>query len=491
MIESLLNLILSALLTTLSMPGYLYGGLVFFALVPLLFALEKKRVFYSSLLSFIYFFVFSFSNFHYIIGTLVKGLPELFGRFSSLTGFFVYILFCILEALPFLLFGLLYGLWKERIRFRILEPIFVASIFVISEYLRGLGDLGFTGGRLSDALYSFKGILQILPFTGTLGLVFVIVVVNYESYKLLKKSKYNISIVLAIFTLLAILNGTIENRLPIENADKTIILAQTNVPQNVKYSWPSKTIARYLIDNFSNTPNYLTIFPEAVFPSEDIRRSNEVENMITQAFNKRTILIGYPTIDGNSFFNSLVVYENGKYKDKYDKIKLFPFVEMLPYKSIFGNLDFLKGMYYFTPGNLKTIKIDNYGNVGLLICFESYFPQLVRKISENAEFIVVSTNDGWYDSKIALLQHYVQTVFRAVETRRYIVQVSNTGLSGVTDYFGNYVLLPSGTIWKVGYVKSHTKATFYTKFGDYIVLVALLLTILTGVTAKKKTSIFG
>jgi len=489
-LESILNVAFSSLLTTISMPGYLYGGLIFFSLIPLFFALEKKGPFSAAILSFLYFFIFSFANFHYLINTLTKGMPELFGRFSSVTGILVFILFCVLEALPFLLFGFLYGLWNEKIRFRILEPIFVASVYVISEYLRSLGDLGFTGGRLSDALYSFKGLIQITQITGTLGLVLIIVIFNYEAYKLLKKNKYGISIVLAAFAIIILVNGIIDSKLPITIGEKPVVLAQTNVPQNVKYTYPSSTILEYLNEKFSDSPDFLTVFPEAVFPGEDIRRNKEVEEKLIQSFKNRTIVIGYPTFEGNAVFNSLNIYTKGVYVDKYDKIKLFPFVEMLPYKSIFGHFEFLKGMYYFTPGTLKQIKIDGYGNVGFLICFESYFSSLTRKVAKDSDFIIVSTNDGWYKSKIALIQHYTQTIFRAVENGRYVVQVSNTGISGVADYYGNFQILPDGTVWKVLYVKTNNKTTFYTKYGDYIVIIALFFMIFSGLSSKRKSSIF-
>lgn len=489
MIDSILNILLSSLLLTASMPGYIYGGLVFFALIPLFFALDKKGPFLSALISFTYFFLFSLFNFNYLIPTLTKGLPELFGRFSSFTGVLVYILFCTIEALPFVVFGFLYGLWNQKIRFRFLEPIFVASLYVISEFLRGIGDMGFTGGRLSDALYKFQGLLQILPFTGTLGLVFLIAVVNYESYKILKKNKWNIMFVLSIFASLVVINGVIESQLPKHVGDKPIVLAQTNVPQNVKYTYPSKTIVKYLQKNFSETPNHLTIFPEAVFPGEDIRNS-EVEAELLNIFKDRTIIIGYPVIDGKEVFNSLNVYSNGKYVDRYDKIKLFPFVEMLPYKSIFSNFDFLKGMYYFTPGSEKTVKIDNYGNVGMLICFESYFPSTVRKIAENSDFIIVSTNDGWYNSRIALIQHFSQIIFRSIENNRYVVQVSNTGRSGVSDPYGNFYTLPDNTNWRLLYVESKSGVTFYGKYGDYLFLVSLFIVLLCGVTAKRKNYLF-
>jgi apolipoprotein N-acyltransferase len=315
MFDVLIGVAISSLLAAISMPGYVYGGFIFVALIPLLFALERKGSVFSLLISFLYFFLFTFINFNYLIPVLTNGLPELFGRFSSTTGCFVYILFCILEALPFLLFGFFYGLWGNKIRYRFLEPLFVASLYVVTEFIRGIGDLGFTGGRLSDALYNFKGLLQILPYTGTFGLTFLIVVVNYESYKILRKNKYNLHIVLSIICCLFLLNGILNSRLPNAVGDKPIVLAQTDLAQRVKYGYDSSQIVKYIGDNFSQTPDYLTIFPEAVFPSTDIRNT-DAEQQLLAMFKKREIVVGYPTIEYGKGFNSLHIYENVIYKDR-------------------------------------------------------------------------------------------------------------------------------------------------------------------------------
>lgn len=489
MLDVLIGVAISSLLVAISMPGYLYGGFIFIALVPLFFALERKGPVFSALVSFLYFFLFTFINFNYLIPVLTTGFPELFGRFSSVTGFFVYILFCILEALPFLLFGFLYGLWGDKIRYRFLEPLFVASLYVVTEFIRGIGDLGFTGGRLSDALYNFKGLLQILPYVGTFGLTFLIVVVNYESYKILRKNKYNIHIVLSIVCCLFLLNGILEYKLPEAIGEKPVVLAQTDLAQRVKYEYDSLQIVKYINDNFSQTPDYLTVFPEAVFPSTDIRNTDAEEQLLAM-FRNRTFIVGYPTIENNKGFNSLHIYKNGNYADRYDKTKLFPFVEMLPYKGIFGKFDFLRGAAYFDKGELKTFQIDGYGRVGLQVCFESYFSNVSRELSKSSDYLIVSTNDGWYNSKIALTQHFTQSVFRAVETRRDVLQVSNTGISGLCDAYGNMTVLPYGTQWKVLYVDPKSEVTFYAKYGDYLVIISLVVIIISGMTARKRKTIF-
>ncbi|ODN31297.1 apolipoprotein N-acyltransferase [Fervidobacterium thailandense] len=489
MVENLLNVFLSAALLTLSMPGYLDGILAFVSLIGLFFALERGGPFSSAILSFLFFFTFTFLNFHFLIDVLTKGMPSLFGNFSPSAGFFVYLLFCILEALPFLIFGFLYSLWHEKIRFRFLQPLFVASLYTVSEFLRSVGDLGFTGGRISEGLYTYTGLIQILPLTGTLGLIFLIVVINYEFYRILKQGPNKSFVIIAMLCCILLLNNLIERVLPHHVGEKPIVVAQTDVPQSVKYSPDKAKLMDYLLGNFTEFEGYLTIFPEATFPDMDIRNT-ELEKKLIEKFKKSVLVIGYPTFEENKFYNSLHVYNHGTYVGRYDKILLFPFVETLPYPRIFGFLSFLRGVSYFTPGTLKTFAVDGYGNVGLQICFESYFPHLSRHMSEKADFIVVSTNDGWYRSKIALKQHFSQIVFRAVETRRDFVQVSNTGLSGLVDRYGKFTVLPYGTTWRILYVTPNKEVTFYTRFGDYMVIVSLSIVVLCALTAKRKRGMF-
>jgi len=61
----------------------------------------------------------------------------------------------------------------------------------------------------------------------------------------------------------------VESFIPKNVGDKPVVLAQTNMPQKIKYSYDSNTIVNYLEKNFSNSPDFLTIFPEG-FSQEQI-----------------------------------------------------------------------------------------------------------------------------------------------------------------------------------------------------------------------------
>ncbi|QTA38777.1 apolipoprotein N-acyltransferase [Thermosipho ferrireducens] len=488
----MLLVILSSLLTSLSMPGFLWGGIIWFSLIPLFKAMENKKVWVTTLYAFLYFFVQTFITLYWVIPVLTKNLPEFFGRFSSQTGFFIFLLLCILEASPFLFFGFMYGFFYKRFRKGTLSALFTASIYVISEYIRSLGDIGFTGGRLSDALFKDIGLLQLLPFFGTLGLTFVIVLVNYFLYSSLKSGKKFVVSFFITIGAIYMINNVISNLLPTEMGNIPIVVVQTNVDQNVKYNISSEETLKDIQTLISTTPEYLHIFPEAVFPQEDIRHS-KIGLAIEKLSLNKPLILGFPSFNGASY-NSAYLFEKGKIKNRYDKIKLFPFVETLPYPKIFKKFKFLKGVSYFSPGkSFKPFAPDGYPEIGVQICFESYFSEISRKLVKNgAKAIVTITNDGWYDFNTALWQHFAKSVFRAVETRRYVVQVSNKGISGVIDKYGRITsILPiREEKWKILYISSSKNETIYTKFGDWFILVAGFFALVIPVSFRKRKPTF-
>ncbi|HQP58818.1 MAG TPA: hypothetical protein PLI28_07580 [Petrotogaceae bacterium] len=90
-----------------------------------------------------------------------------------------------------------------------------------------------------------------------------------------------------------------------------------------------------------------------------------------------------------------------------------------------------------------------------------------------AQALIVITNDGWFGTHTALMQHFSQTVFRAVENRKEVLQVANTGLTGKVDSYGRIIkTLKTSQVNKVQFeLNLNEKKTFFQSF-------ALLLKIL-------------
>ena len=99
------------------------------------------------------------------------------------------------------------------------------------------------------------------------------------------------------------------------------------------------------------------------------------------------------------------------------------------------------------------------------------FPDLIgRSVAAGAALLVNLSNDGWLDAGrgVAGKQHFAMAVFRAVETRRYLVRAATTGVSGVIDPFGRVVdtVAPRTAGVLTASVAGRRKLTPYVRLGD-------------------------
>lgn len=489
---SFLFLVLSSVVTALSMPGFLFGFLVWFSLIFLFIALEEKNVLTSTLYGFLYFYFFSAINLYWVLPVLVKNLPRTFSRFPGWLGFFVFLLMLTIEALPFALFGLLYSIGKNSIRNRPwLDALFVASLYTLMDFLRGIGEMGFTGGTLADALYKDVGLLQLAPLIGSYGLTFLIVLTNRLLYTMMKKSSRSIEKIAFVVLAIVLISYTVERALPFPAKGETKLVAlQTYVRPEEKYSSSSIDLYSKLVEHLEQHSNGLIILPEDVFFTDP--RNNEIGELLRELTERRNIkiLLGAISTDSGTK-NSIFLADESGVRRVYSKVKLFPFVEMLPYERIFSVFKFLRGLVYLQPGEgFFPLKIEEYPTLGIQICFESYFSEPSRQlVKKGAEVLIVCTNDGWFDYNTALIQHFSKSVFRAVETRRQVIQVSNAGVTGAVDPYGRIVKTLPVKRYDSMEIELLPKKneTFYTRYGDLIVWFCLGVVLLTLLLPREKS----
>lgn len=181
-----------------------------------------------------------------------------------------------------------------------------------------------------------------------------------------------------------------------------------------------------------------------------------------------------------NIFNAALAYHPNGHIDTYEKANLVPIVERLPF---YGFLSLLPGVNWVRwMGYGKGSEVVNFTSGEItapaMICYDSVFPNWVRRhVKDGADFIAVITNDGWWGDTSGHTQHFDFARIRAIETHRTVIRSANNGISGM-------ILANGKVVSKTEYwtrttlnldVPLHSKITFYTRFGDWIGWLSLIL----------------
>ena len=163
---------------------------------------------------------------------------------------------------------------------------------------------------------------------------------------------------------------------------------------------------------------------------------------------------------------------DGSFGTRYDKMHLVPFGEYVPYKPLFffaGSL--LAEVGTFEPGVKRGVFRSGGHTFGTFICYESIFGDEIRDFSKmGADVLINISNDGWYGDTSAPWQHLNMVRMRAIESHRWVLRATNTGITSVIDPDGRVVLSTPRhvrTAIRVPFGYEHD-VTFYARHGDWL-----------------------
>lgn len=243
---------------------------------------------------------------------------------------------------------------------------------------------------------------------------------------------------------------------PTYNDDLVVRLVQPNIPQVEKWSDPLllRNLSRHLNLSVSEpgefgTPD-IVIWGETAFPfnlegsfqqdGELVRYSEATMNwmpdqvLITGA--NRNVLEPEPQLN-----NSLYVLDGpGDILGRYDKSKLVPFGEYVPFRwalDIFGLQTLVPGTRDFNEGpGITTMNIEGIPAFSPLICYEIVFSDRVADDNNPPEWILNITNDAWFGDSAGPRQHFQMARARAIEEGIPVLRVAGTGISAAIGPYG-------------------------------------------------------
>jgi len=373
-------------------------------------------------------------NFKFLIPVSVLGLPLFLGLFfgignlivgpflknnfisillfSSSFAFMDYLRAKILSGFPWNIWAYTWSSKPEILQSLFYFGLFSFNLFCIIIYCAPL--LLIFKKKINYVLLILIGII----FFGNYIYGSSIIKKNDENVKKLKLNSYN-----SIYT--KVISPNFDLKYNLSNVDLS-----ENISRLIRYSDPE------------NNKKTLFVWPEGVFTGFNFEQIREYKTLFEDAFSENHLILFGSSTDkdaakNNEIFNSLIIVNNKlDIIFQYNKIKLVPFGEFLPFENFLSKLGIKKiteGYNSFSRGlSHDVFKLDNL-RILPLICYEIIFPEL-SQIPKN--LIINISEDAWFGDTIGPDQHFAKAIFRAIESNVYLVRSANKGFSAFIDNKG-------------------------------------------------------
>lgn len=468
---SLAAALATAVLLSMAMPGHVgWWPLLFIGLVPLLtvvLCLPPRR---AACTGFFTGFIYHAAQLYWIVIVLDRygGLPVWLSIPAMLL--LAAYMSCYLALFCFLL-SLIAGRYWEKERSLALYVWAAPVLWVGLDVLRSFVLTGFPWMDLGYGLYRQPQLIQAADLGGHVLITFSLVLCNTFVVAVIDRQRRQIrwglrlerrALLFAVCFLIFIGGYSMVRYQSMDLAMKKVLrvgvgVIQGNIDQGEKWTASRKktTVAQYidlsraaLVEQNSE----LIVWPETALPfyPQNDPLAEEVSHFVSR--NNIWFLTGAPafTIEQNDvpaqrqvqYYNSALLYNpKGGLKEIYHKQHLVPFGEYVPLRSF---LPFLKPLVVqvgdFSAGTSSVPLEAGRMKLGILICFESIFPEIARQeVRNGANLLVNLTNDAWYGRSSAPHQSLAMAVFRAVETKRSLIRAANTGISSLVSPTGEII----------------------------------------------------
>ena len=398
-------------------------------------------------------------------------------------------------------------------------------VWTAFEYALSLGELGFPWLLLGHSQAGYPAAIQCVEFTGVYGVSFWLVAVNVSLYGLLVARDGGTRKMLAVLAVAVLCGPLLYGWAVLPAASSAhpgstdpvvhVGLVQNNIglskwhPGGLERSFES--LGRLSRAVASHSPERreldLLVWPESALPCHVTWRPQcrgRLQDLVAEL--QTPILTGAANVDPhtNEPYNAAFLFADAHSEPAaYAKMHLVPFGERTPFRdsipfvrdidwtALTGDL----GPAEFARGRERTMFVlpRSQAAFAVLICFESIFPDFVRRsVAAGAEFLVIITNDSWFGLTAGPYQHAQLAAIRAVENRRAIARCATSGISLFVDQYGRAfdhtpVYTEAATR---GELARSRLLTFYTRHGDLFAqlngAVAALLVCLLVFRARDK-----
>jgi len=370
---------------------------------------------------------------------------------------------------------------KDLVFFRI-------TIFSITFFLLELVRSFIFGGlplSLTAHIWAFSPhFISAVSYVGVFGLCFFTIFWIICSSILLLNKKLKLSFLIFVIFPIALYFIPLSSQKDGEN--KILIrVIQPNINQKEKwdknlYQQHFQTLIDLTTKNLSDEP-ILVVWPE-VSLTLFLNEEKELVSYLNDTLPPNIMLVTGSLrreFSNTSFkiYNSFYTLSNNEL-NYYDKVKLVPFGEFIPFKNFLNLLKITPGTTDFSVGNKEdTLSLEILDKTLFFepsICYESIFQSFHYK---SIGLHINITNDAWFGNTTGPKQHLASSIFRSVEKGVPLVRSANSGISVILDKSGK--ILERKNLNEKGFIEAEIilgdNSTFFMKFGNKLLVILLMM----------------
>ena len=373
----------------------------------------------------------------------------------------------------------------------ILGSLGLAGLWTVIEWVRGEFPLGgFTWGQLGSAQVDAPA-LPLASVAGVWGLSFVVLLVSGLLLLAVERWGSGGRVRALGLAAAAVALALVPAAVPLpdpdgSSVDVAAIQVDVDSVQDLVGAEEDAAVARLNAERhlaLSDDPPELAVWGEGALDpgvTGDPALMAGVSDVIAR--------VGVPTIagavvddpDGRQFTSTLAFDGTGAIVDRYDKVKLVPFGEYVPFRDLLGWITATQQVAVDRAAGegVSLISLPGLPAIGTPICYENSFPTIEREmVRQGAGFLVLTINNASYGRTAASEQHLLMSRLRAVENGRWVVHAAVSGISAFVDPEGRVMeeagLFEPATLRRT--VVSSSRTTPYTRFGDWVPLASIVL----------------
>ena len=482
-------------ISSYSLPPYNYFIINFITFSLFFIFIFNKKKTLNNKSFFLYGWCFGFGYFLFSLYWIAISLT-----FDQSFKFLIPIAIILLPAFLGIFYGLITYLFSTLYSKNVISSFFIFSIlFGTIEFVRGFILTGFPWNLISFSFSNSIYFIQILSIIGTYSFNLICISLFTVPALFVLRNSIKEIILCFFFILLSVtflIFGNVKNNnfnsLKSVKNSYTIKAISSSISLDRFYSKQDELkIINELIDLSAPEKGKPTIYlwPEGIIPDSYLKEMSIHKDLFLNKFGKDDLIIlglnsTHVKNEKKFLFNSMAIFNsNLDLVSSYNKVNLVPFGEFIPFENILSLIglktvtnsyqSFSKGEMRI-PLNVQNSKINL--NLLPLICYEIIYSGKLSR-DNNFDYIINISEDGWFGNSIGPKQHFAHSIFRSVESGKYIIRSANNGISAVINPVGS--IEQKVEFGSTGYVElSENKLVKSTPFlihGNKIFLMLILI----------------